>query len=132
MGKTCAHLFAPAEFWKLTPDQRAEICNGCGPDGWLNLLVPDTILGLSISLACDIHDYMYVTGETIADKAAADRVFMNNLVRIITAKTKWSLLMWLRLKRARIYYETVHFFGGNWFWVGKNDPGEMGFVQLTS
>jgi hypothetical protein len=121
-------LFAPPLFWKLSHDRRAQICNGCGTKGLVGMLVPDTIYGLRVTDACDIHDFQYSIGETLADKDSADRVFLNNLLRIINAHTRWHWLKRLRARRARIYYEAVHLLGGPAFWDGKNRPEEMGSI----
>ena len=112
MGRTDAptvlRLFAPASYWSCTDAMRHEIVSGCGPGkGWKANLVPETLWGLSVHEACDIHDWMYHLGETIEDKKEADRVFLNNMIRIIDGKTRWNLLRKLRLRRARLYYQAV-------------------------
>lgn len=121
-------LFAPEAFWDLTDEQRAKLCNGCGPGKMLGFLVPDTLWGLSIAPACDIHDFMYITGETIADKDSADRVFLNNMLRLIDANTRWDWLKYFRARKARTYYLAVRELGGPWFWAGKNSPHELGYA----
>lgn len=46
-------LYAPKEYWSASQEELDEVCNGCGSkDG---IKVPDTIYGLSIKIACDIH-----------------------------------------------------------------------------
>jgi len=122
-----AQLFAPEAYWKLSPAQQKALCNGCGTD--TTWFVPDTIWGLRITPACNIHDYMYKTGTTIEDKHSADRAFLNNMLRLIRAKTRLPWMIHLRVRRARIYYEAVHLLGGPAFWAGKNAPGEMGTVS---
>jgi hypothetical protein len=119
-------LFAPPEFWALTPGQRADICNGCGTKGLVGFLVPDTLWGLRITAACDIHDFMYAIGATIRDKETADRVFLNNMLRIINEHTHYDWLKRLRAGRAQNYYRAVVHFGGPAFWAGKNKPEEEG------
>ena len=117
------HLFAPATYWKLNPHEKKKICNGCGTKGLGGILVPDTLYGLSIEEACNIHDYMYHIGHTIEDKEKADRVFLNNMLRIIeSVKYPWYLkwFKWLRCQRAMKYYQAVRDFGGPAFWKGKN------------
>ena len=96
-------------------------CNGCGT-GWNAKIVPDTIYGLSIKPSCCIHDYMYEVG--IADnrgKEEADRVFLNNLTRQIMAHKKWYYPTKLALLRAKTYYNTVKYFGGDAYWENKNE-----------
>ena len=71
---------------------------------------------------------MYTTGHTIEDKDAADRVFLNNMLRIIRAHTKSRWLRYLRAKRAKIYYHAVCLFGGPYFWDDKNRHEEQGLA----
>ena len=85
--------------------------------------------GLSVFRACQIHDYMYYMGKTLADKEEADRVFLNNMVRIINAETKWKWLRCLRKRRAYAYYKAVDIFGGSSFWDGKNRPEFFDYVE---
>jgi hypothetical protein len=114
-------LYAPPLYWSLSPEGKADICNGCGAKGF-GWTVPETIWGLKITEACNIHDFMYLVGVDEEDRQEADRVFFNNLIRIIEAKTKlWPLKM-LRHRRALKYYEAVRCFGGPAFWAGKNEP----------
>jgi hypothetical protein len=119
-------LYAPPMYQSLTPEGKAEICNGCGAkgSGWL---IPDSMWFLNITEACNIHDFMYLIGEDEEDRHEADRVFLNNLLRIIEAETKWAWLKPLRRRRALKYYEAVRMFGGPAFWSGKNEP-EMEMV----
>lgn len=121
---TKALLFAPAEYWRLSPAAKAEICNGCGARKGFK--VPDTIWGLSIVEACNIHDYMYHVGRTEQDREEADRAFLNNLIRIIEADSiNFAPLKALRRYRAMSYYNAVRDFGGPAFWDDKNKPEEM-------
>lgn len=117
-------LYAPERYWRLTEEIRAEITNGCGTRGLIGLLVPDTIWGLSIKAACNIHDWMYAVGETIEDKKEADRVFLNNMLRLID--NGWWWLKKPRIIRARTYYNAVKICGGPAFWSGKNKNANMG------
>lgn len=118
-------LYAPPEYWKLTDDERKNF--RCGPGrGVLELLVPETIYGLCVTPACAIHDFMYREGPpTDQGKTEADLVFLNNMIRIIETKTKNKTLMRLRLRRARIYYESVKLMGGAAYWNEKNNPEYM-------
>jgi hypothetical protein len=54
------------------------------------------------------------------DKEIADRVFLNNMLRVIEAKPSNSFLKSLRKNRAKSYYMAVKLFGGNAFWGKKN------------
>jgi len=95
-------LYAPGLYWALSPEGKADICNGCGTKGFT---------------------FMYTVGVDEEDRAEADRVFKNNLFRIIEAKTKWAIIKILRRRRAVTYYQAVRMFGGPPFWNGKNEPG---------
>jgi hypothetical protein len=121
-----AELFAPPDYWRLSAIAKGRICNGCGTKGLCGYLIPDTIWGLNITVACDIHDFMYSTGKTAEDKVVADRVFLYNMQRLIEAGWQWNWLKRRRSNRAEIYYDFVDRRGGPAFWKGKNQPEEMG------
>lgn len=114
------HLFCPAPWHTQGWETINALANGCGPQGWKIDLVPDSILGCPIKEACAIHDLMYLEGSTIEDKKSADRTFLNNLTRLIRARTRvWlakKLLLGMRLKGAYGYYLAVSNFGGSAFW----------------
>ena len=112
-------IYAPITYWELSPEEKKEICNGCGAkDG---LKVPDTFWGLNMEEACNIHDYMYSTGKTHYDKLFADAMFRLNLTVIIDAKEtfKDKLLSVLRHYRAGTYYIAVAKYGNYSFWKDK-------------
>lgn len=115
-------LQAPRSYVEADKELRARHCNGCGPKGILAGIVPDTMYGLNISEACNIHDWMYTFGTTLEDKIRADRMFLDNLVRLIHNAGGWSILRRLRRQRARTYYAAVKHFGGPAFWAGKKHP----------
>lgn len=125
-------IWAPAEYWRLTHDERKNF--RCGPGrGILEMLVPETIWGLCVTPACAVHDFMYREGPATDDgKEEADLVFLNNMVRIIEAHTKNRWLLCLRLRRARLYYEMVRRFGGPAYWITKNLPNQMGLVSSAA
>lgn len=123
-------LYAPPRYWDLSEKTRQLLSNGCGTDGWKGKLVPESMYGLNISAACDIHDYMYLIGETQVDKEEADRVFLNNLLRIIENRGGW--LAWFRRRRALKYYEAVEQFGGPAFWNEKNPPTTIQSTGVTT
>ena len=117
-----AVLYAPERYIQASPEVRRAVANGCGPSGWKGYLVPETIYLLPVGETCDIHDWMYAEGETIADKDVADRTFLNNLLRLIEAAGGPRPLQWLRRRRALKYYRAVCLFGGPAFWAFKNPP----------
>lgn len=118
-------LYAPESYICASPEVRKQVTNGCGPGGWKVDLVPDTVWGLDISEACNIHDWMYTVGETVTDKAEADRVFLNNCLRLVDAGSKNWILRGLRRQAVKDYYDAVHYFGGAAFWAGKNDKKNL-------
>jgi len=121
-----APIFAPPEFWEMPEEERALL--GCGPGRVGDYLVPDSFFGLSIRIACQVHDFMYRTGQSITDKARADRVFMNNTMRIVNAAG--GILRWPRKVLALFYYKMVDLYGGLSFWDGKNEGNEEKEVEV--
>lgn len=116
-------LFAPEAYWALPAEEKAQICNGMGAkDSLVSFFIPNTFYGLNLEEAGNIHDYMYHVGTSQADKEEADRVFLNNMMRIVNHKG--GLLAPLRRRRAILYYEAVHYAGGEAFWANKNKPEE--------
>jgi len=118
-------LYAPASYVNAPPAVRAEICNGCGTKGLCGFVIPDSIWGLDITESCHIHDWAYYEGQTLADKEEADRVFLNNMLRLIDAASGFGPLRWLRRWRAMTYYNAVRDLGGPAFWAGKNKPENL-------
>lgn len=104
-------------YMELDDAERFVICNGCGAANSKFDFIPDTLYGLSIKEACYRHDYAYYVGKTEADKIAADKQFLNNMLAIIEAKG--GLLKWLRSWRAMTYYNAVRDKGHKAFWEGK-------------
>jgi hypothetical protein len=118
-------LYAPKEYWNAIDAKTdlSSIINGCGTNDWKGELIPESFLGLSITPACNIHDWMYYYGENNQDKEEADRVFLNNMVRIINNDSDDIFLKIARLAEAKIYHEMVKDFGRAAFWEGKNQNG---------
>lgn len=86
--------------------------------GWKWDFVPDTVWGLSVRPACDIHDWMWAHATDIAGMDAGNRVFLNNMLRIVEARGGW--LRRFRRRRCYAYYLAVAKFGSHHFWRGKN------------
>jgi len=111
------NLYAPKEYWEADEKQKSNIVNGCGPKSCSLDIVPD----LNFVEACNIHDWMYNFGKTLEDKNLADKVFLDNMLNIIEAKTKnvWRK----RLERiiAHGYYLAVKYRGGSAFWKDKKE-----------
>jgi hypothetical protein len=129
MSKNYYYLFKPKGYNNLTKEDKKRICNRCGPKSKFDF-VPDTVYGLNIGEACNIHDYMYERGDpNIEAKKKADRIFLDNMLSIVNHETKESIgfgsfkirnpLIWLRRKRVYKYYAAVKYFGGPAFWKNK-------------
>jgi hypothetical protein len=87
----------------LTVEQRAIICNGCGPKGrWIP--IPDFCFHAS----CDHHDFNYWIGCTWRDRLKADNQFYREMRRDAGWDLKYQL--W-----ALIYYIFVRLFGAAGF-----------------
>lgn len=112
-------LWAPTSFLTTDLDTLLDVCNGCGAANAKFDFVPDRIYGTYIGYACVIHDWMYDVGRTIEDKEEADRVFLNNLLRLISREEKWYKPNFLMRRRAYKYYWAVKCFGGPAYWQGK-------------
>jgi len=98
-------LRAPEEF------NSSEIIGGCGPGKWGNRLVPDSILGVDIGPACDIHDYTYLIGKTEEEKTNADIELFANGFRIIKQKSKNRLMSFFRAVILTWYFLAVAYGG---------------------
>ena len=111
-------LKAPDAYWALDKKVKKTICNGVGPKGY-GLLFPDTIWGLSMTEAADIHDFMYHVGKTLEDKELADTIFLDNMTLIIEQETWFEWVKALRLHRAELMYDAVDEFGESAFFANK-------------
>lgn len=114
-------LIASQSYLDALPEVVARVVNGCGPGGWKVDLIPDTVLGLSIEEACNIHDWDYTEGSTGYDKCIADdRFLLNCLFLIENAKGFWAIIFRHHRKlRAYEYHLAVSSFGHDAFWKGK-------------
>ena len=119
-------LYAPIRYWQMSEEEKSAVCNGMGSkDSLLSPFIPNTFLGLDMTEAGNIHDYMYLVGITYKDKEEADRVFLNNMLRIIQAeKDSYRLTTYLRRRVAWAYYTAVVELGSTAYWVGKNQEAE--------
>jgi len=115
-------LFAPDGFLGTSSIELERICNGCGAANAKFDFVPDTIYRHCIGSVCDVHDFMYSKGKTIKAKEEADRVMLNNSLRLIERVAGWKkYLKPLMRRRALKMYEAVNAYGGPAFWDGKDE-----------
>ena len=111
-------LIAQPEYRQLTPEQKGSICNGMGAkDSLLSSFIPNTMYGLDVEEAGNIHDFDYHVGLTAHDKRRADRVFLLNMFTLINERG--GFLAFLRRRRALKYYEAVKEFGDDAFFANK-------------
>ena len=108
-------LKVPKRFYTYDDSTLALIVNGCGPRGFGDKVIPDKILFLSVKMACIIHDFMYESGATEADKKRADDWFLHNMLAIIKKESSFFLLRVLRERTAFGYYQAVSKFGDGCF-----------------
>ena len=114
------NLKAPDRYYNLSVKEKAQICNGMGAkDSLISWFVPNTFYGLDMTECGNIHDYMYHVGETQEDKNNADRVFLNNMIMTINARSSNVFMRWIRRSRAMKYYTAVAEAGNTAFWAGK-------------
>jgi len=129
------NLKASGSYWQATEEEVDAIAGGCGPGGIGDYLVPDTVWGLNIVLACRIHDYMYweckglkSLSERIIYKKLADEWFLENMFTIIDSG--WKLLRKCRRKRAITYYWFVVQFGDSSAGVKHKEKGRVSVVYV--
>ena len=111
-------LLVPVSYAKANSENKAKVCNGCGTEGWKGKLVPDTMWGLCVTPACQVHDWCYELGTTEKDKRYSDALMLINMIWIIVAEGGW--LMLPRCYRAIHYYIAVVKAGHDAFWNGKD------------
>jgi len=78
-------------------------------------LVPNSILGVDLKAACDIHDYTYATQSSIRDRKDADDLFLANMHHLITRKLKSAPMRFVGTIGVGLYYLAVRIFGGHYF-----------------
>ena len=60
--------------------------NKCGPDGALNRLIPNHLLGVEVSASCNIHDWTYQNASSKTGHKNSDLVFLHNMQTQIRAE----------------------------------------------
>jgi hypothetical protein len=90
---------------------------GCGPGKWGDKLIPDAILGLSLTPCCYCHDCSYSEADTADKKYQADIDLFANSNKLNNKESNWIM----HFPRARLiwwYYYCVDRAGGS-FTAGK-------------
>jgi hypothetical protein len=117
-------LFAEPECWEFKsshPDEWDTFA--CGPGDLGDYLVPDSILGVSVTESCRIHDwyYRFYPGGTENDRAMADRVLLNNMLRTIVANSSYRWVIRARCWMAHVYFKSVRKYGAPAFFEERNE-----------
>ena len=108
-------IAAPKSYWKLSENEKNELLNQCGGDPITTALVPDSILGTDVSIACNIHDWMYVTGKNGSDKEKADLLFKKNLQTIVEQENQGGPIKAIKKGIAYVYSAVASFLGHLYF-----------------
>lgn len=103
-------LRAPKSYVEAPLEVKERIVNKCGPDGVINHLVPNHLLGLDISESCDIHDWMFAEAENQRAHQQSDVVFLKNIKTQIRKSKTNSLLKSVRYGMAYIYFGAVRIY----------------------
>lgn len=113
-------LYASASFLAAEISEITDVVNGCGSSNAMFDFVPDSIYGMYIGYCCFVHDWGYYEGHDILDKEESDRIFLNNMLRMIDNDCPWYAPKFLLRLRAKTYYNAVRYFGGPSFFKDKN------------
>ena len=118
-------LLRPHVLAILTPEQAADLTNGCGPASMKTKLIPDEILGINFFPSCAIHDACYHFGEDEDDKRLSDRLFLFNLLVLVDQHCLTNGII-DRAQRVAVrsaafeYYKAVSDWGRSAFYAGKD------------
>ena len=104
-------LQAPDEYWNLEDKEKKKLLNQCGPNGPLNHVIPDHLLGLDIGQSCDVHDFMFSQALNSDDHRLADKVFLSNMMTQIENNPS-PISLWRKML-AYIYFGAVRIY--SWF-----------------
>lgn len=117
MIKGTKGLYAPSSYWQADKVHLRSRVNGCGPSSWPAWVVPDSLVGMDISEACYIHDYMY--GEDGTTQEIADKTFLKNMKQLIKKGDSNFFLSVIKKIQAKLYYYFVRFLGKKFFKKSK-------------
>ena len=106
------NLIAPKSYWLNTTPNTPSYINGCGGQGLTSSIVPDSLLGLNINEACNIHDHMYEQG---IDKIGSDNTFLENMITLVNQDSSSNILKNVRKAKAYLYFLGVKIFGNIFF-----------------
>jgi hypothetical protein len=102
----------------LTPEEKATICNGCGPKGG-PIPVPEFVF----TAACNHHDFNYWLGCDKHQRKKADLQFLAEMLAEAAGIRKYVIL-------ARIYYRAVRWFGGKCFYWAERQRDKRDLINF--
>ncbi len=105
----------------------ADYASYCGAGkGFGDVIVPETMWGLTITIACYVHDQMWeMCAPTWEAFHFSNSVFLRNILACINNQSKSSMLKRLRNYRAVTYYNAVDAFGKKIFWNLKDEQDKQ-------
>lgn len=104
-------ILAPDSYWRASKEEIRQRSNGCGPPTFLSVFVSNSIWGVDVSKACEIHDYQYSKKMSSSKRKFADYIFKENLFKIIDNDGGGDIEKLLKKGIANIYYYAVRLFG---------------------
>lgn len=110
MTKKKTKLQAPKEYFELSKGEKKKLLNQCGPDGPINKIIPNSLLGADISQSCDIHDYMFIKAQNKKQAKVADEVFLKNMKTEIDKKRSSKVLSLFRKALANVYFAATRIY----------------------
>ena len=97
----------------LTPEQKKQICNGCGGKG--GFINPPEFL---FHASCNHHDFFYWRGGKEEDRKKADLAFYKYMtLDIVNEDSRFKRMYYSAW--AYTYYKAVRIFGKKYFNYGK-------------
>lgn len=123
-----APIIAPTDI--VFPSENiSDFKSACGAgEGVGDWIVPERVLGLSVSPACFVHDTMWDKAEPTWEYFHfSNSVFLSNILSLIETQSSSSVLEHMRMYRAVTYFNAVDTVGAHIFWSkfkeAKNLPG---------
>lgn len=78
-------------------------------------MVPNSILGVDLRPACDIHDYTYAKQDSIRDRKDADDLFLANMHKLMIRNLRSAPMRFLGTIGIGLYYLAVRLLGSHYF-----------------
>lgn len=113
---------------KVPYDKFDNMSSYCGAGkGIGDFIIPEKVLGLSISVSCFYHDISWDFSEPTWEAFhASNSKFLSNTNSIIRVKSNNITLEHLRYYRAVTYHNAVNTLGAYFFWKLKREQGYTG------